>query len=124
MSAAADKFARLAALKPSRPTAARSAAIRMPSEEELLGRLLGGSIARPGKMALPRHRNYRPGWGHGHVRIFDWTGVVGCRWITSRTIFHARLCGRAFTAAGIISARRRAARARYLQRKIVRLAAA
>src|SRR5467141_1225783 len=45
MAATADKFSRLAALKPSRPTAARSAAIRMPSEEELLGRLLGGSIA-------------------------------------------------------------------------------
>jgi uncharacterized protein YprB with RNaseH-like and TPR domain len=42
---AADRFSRLAALKPPRPLPARPAAIRAPSEEELLGRLLGGSIA-------------------------------------------------------------------------------
>jgi uncharacterized protein YprB with RNaseH-like and TPR domain len=46
MSAAADKFARLAALKPSRPTPARSAAIRMPSEEDVVGRLLGADVAK------------------------------------------------------------------------------
>src|SRR6267143_5845503 len=46
MSAAADKFARLAALKPSRPTAARSAAIRMPSEEDVVGHLLGADVAK------------------------------------------------------------------------------
>jgi uncharacterized protein YprB with RNaseH-like and TPR domain len=42
---AADRFSRLAALKPPRPLPARPAAIRAPGEEELLGRLLGGSIA-------------------------------------------------------------------------------
>src|SRR5258707_6047292 len=42
---AADRFSCLAALKPPRPLPARPAAIRAPSEEELLGRLLGGSIA-------------------------------------------------------------------------------
>src|SRR6266849_3779522 len=46
MSAAADKFARLAALKPSRPMPARPAAIRTPGEEDALGRLLGAGVAR------------------------------------------------------------------------------
>src|SRR6266704_1978173 len=44
MSAAADKFARLAALKPARPMAARPRAIRTPSDEDELGRLLGAGI--------------------------------------------------------------------------------
>jgi uncharacterized protein len=46
MSAAADKFARLAALKPTRPIPARPAAIRTPNEADSLGRLLGAGVAR------------------------------------------------------------------------------
>src|SRR5213082_2703982 len=45
MAAAADKFARLAALRPTRPMPARPAAIRTPGEEDALGRLLGAGIA-------------------------------------------------------------------------------
>src|SRR5713101_2571920 len=45
MSAAADKFSRLAALKPARPMPARPAAIRTPGEEDSLGRLLGAGVA-------------------------------------------------------------------------------
>jgi uncharacterized protein YprB with RNaseH-like and TPR domain len=45
MSAAADKFSRLAALKPTRPMPPRPAAIRTPGEEDTLGRLLGAGIA-------------------------------------------------------------------------------
>src|SRR6266566_5277254 len=45
VSAAADKFARLAALKPARPMPARPAAIRTPGEEDALGRLLGAGVA-------------------------------------------------------------------------------
>jgi uncharacterized protein YprB with RNaseH-like and TPR domain len=45
MSATADKFSRLAALKPSRPMLARPAAIRPPGEEDTLGRILGAGIA-------------------------------------------------------------------------------
>lgn len=42
----ADKFARLAALKPARPMPARPAAIRTPGEEDALFRLLGAGVAR------------------------------------------------------------------------------
>jgi uncharacterized protein len=45
MSPAADKFSRLAALKPTLPMPARPAAIRTPSEEDSLGRLLGAGVA-------------------------------------------------------------------------------
>src|SRR5712664_818946 len=45
MPAAADKFSRLAALKPSQPMPARPAAIRPPDEEDSLGRILGAGIA-------------------------------------------------------------------------------
>src|SRR5438132_12886943 len=45
MAAAADKFARLAALRPTRPMPARPAAIRTPCEEDALGRLLGAGVA-------------------------------------------------------------------------------
>src|SRR5437667_185967 len=45
MAAAADKFARLAALKPTRPLPARPDAIRTPGEEDVLGRLLGAGVA-------------------------------------------------------------------------------
>jgi uncharacterized protein len=45
MSAAADKFSRLSALKPTRSMPARPAAIRTPGEEDVLGRLLGAGLA-------------------------------------------------------------------------------
>src|SRR5882762_3557860 len=46
MVATADKFSRLAALKPTRPIPARPAAIRIPDEADSLGRLLGAGVAR------------------------------------------------------------------------------
>src|ERR1700687_5189438 len=46
MAATADKFSRLAALKPTRPIPARPAAIRMPDEAHSLGRLLAAGVAR------------------------------------------------------------------------------
>src|SRR5467141_3571577 len=46
MAATADKFSRLAALKPTRPIPARPAAIRIPDEADSLGRLLGAGVAR------------------------------------------------------------------------------
>src|SRR5713226_798441 len=46
MSAAADKFSRLAALRPARAMPARPAAIRTPGEEDALGRLLGAGLAK------------------------------------------------------------------------------
>src|SRR6266478_4696386 len=45
MSAGADKFSRLAALKPSQRMPTRPAAIRPPDEEDALGRILGAGIA-------------------------------------------------------------------------------
>jgi uncharacterized protein YprB with RNaseH-like and TPR domain len=45
MSATADRFSRLAALRPVRPITARPAAIRTAGEEDVLGRLLGAGIA-------------------------------------------------------------------------------
>src|SRR5260370_37348648 len=45
MSTAADKFSRLAALRPTRSIPARAAAIRTPGEEDILGRVLGAGIA-------------------------------------------------------------------------------
>jgi hypothetical protein len=45
MSNAADKFSRLAALRPARPMPARPATIRTPGEEDNLGRLLGAGVA-------------------------------------------------------------------------------
>src|SRR5229473_1689731 len=46
MAATADKFSRLAALKPARPLAARPAALRAPDEEDSLARLLGAGVAK------------------------------------------------------------------------------
>src|SRR6266550_3569504 len=46
MAATADKFSRLAALKPTRPIPARPPAIRTPDEADALGRLLGAGVAR------------------------------------------------------------------------------
>src|SRR5258705_4710362 len=46
MAATADKFSRLAALKPARPIPALPAAIRTPDEADSLGRLLGAGVAR------------------------------------------------------------------------------
>src|SRR5882762_228440 len=45
MASAADRFSRLAALKPARPMPARPAAIRTPGEEDVLGRLLDAGVA-------------------------------------------------------------------------------
>jgi uncharacterized protein YprB with RNaseH-like and TPR domain len=46
MCAAADKFSRLAALKPARPMPARPAAFRASSQEDALGQLLGAGVAK------------------------------------------------------------------------------
>ena len=48
MAAMADKFSRLAALKPARSTAARPerSALRAPGEEDAIGQLLGAGVAR------------------------------------------------------------------------------
>ena len=46
MAVTADKFSRLAALKPTRAIPARPAAIRTPDEADALGRLLGAGVAR------------------------------------------------------------------------------
>jgi uncharacterized protein YprB with RNaseH-like and TPR domain len=46
MAATADRFSRLAALKPTRPIPARPPAIRTPDEADSLGRLLGAGVAR------------------------------------------------------------------------------
>src|SRR5258708_25761696 len=43
-------------------------------------------------MAFPRHGNHRPRRRHRHVRVPDWSGVVGCRRIASRAILYARFC--------------------------------
>ena len=45
MSAVADKFSRLAALKPTRPIPSRPSSIRTPDEADALGRLLGAGVA-------------------------------------------------------------------------------
>jgi hypothetical protein len=45
MSASVDKFARLAALKPTRPIPAKPAALRAPNEEDAIGQLLGAGVA-------------------------------------------------------------------------------
>src|SRR5216684_4228826 len=46
MAASADKFSRLAALKPARPVAARPVALRAPDEDDSLARLLGTGVAK------------------------------------------------------------------------------
>jgi uncharacterized protein YprB with RNaseH-like and TPR domain len=46
MSAQADKFSRLAALKPTRSMPAQPAALRAPGEEDMLGQLLGAGVAK------------------------------------------------------------------------------
>jgi uncharacterized protein YprB with RNaseH-like and TPR domain len=45
MAGMADKFSRLAALKPARPVASRTAVLRAPNEGDGLSRLLGASVA-------------------------------------------------------------------------------
>src|SRR6266700_507192 len=45
MSAAVDRFSRLAALRPTRPLPPRPAAIRTPGDDDTLGRLLGAGVA-------------------------------------------------------------------------------
>jgi uncharacterized protein YprB with RNaseH-like and TPR domain len=46
MSGQADKFSRLAALKPARSIPAQPAALRAPGEEDMLGQLLGAGVAK------------------------------------------------------------------------------
>jgi uncharacterized protein len=46
MAASADKFARLAALRPARPVLSRPGALRAPEQEDSLAHLLGASVAR------------------------------------------------------------------------------
>jgi uncharacterized protein YprB with RNaseH-like and TPR domain len=46
MAATADKFSRLAALKPARPAVARPAALRASDEEDTLARFLGAGVAK------------------------------------------------------------------------------
>ncbi len=45
MAASADKFSRLAALRPARPTFSRPAALRVPDQEDALAHLLGAGVA-------------------------------------------------------------------------------
>ena len=46
MAASADKFSRLAALKPTRPAASRPTTLRAPNEEDALAHLIGAGLAR------------------------------------------------------------------------------
>src|ERR1700730_3348274 len=46
MAATADKFSRLAALRPTRPMRERPPSLRAPGDEDVLGQLLGAGIAR------------------------------------------------------------------------------
>jgi hypothetical protein len=46
MAASADKFSRLAALRPTRPVASRPAALREPDQEDAIARLIGAGVAR------------------------------------------------------------------------------
>src|SRR5437867_2516040 len=46
MAATADKFSRLAALKPARAMPARPSSLRSPDEEDALGRLLGAGVSK------------------------------------------------------------------------------
>src|SRR6266700_3911409 len=46
MAASADKFSRLAALKPARAMPARPSSFRAPDEEDALGRLLGAGVSK------------------------------------------------------------------------------
>jgi hypothetical protein len=46
MAAPADKFSRLAALRPARPVTTRPAELRSPDEEDALARLLGAGVAK------------------------------------------------------------------------------
>jgi uncharacterized protein len=46
MAASADKFPRLAALRPARPASSRPAALREPDQEDAIARLIGAGVAR------------------------------------------------------------------------------
>jgi uncharacterized protein YprB with RNaseH-like and TPR domain len=46
MAAPADKFSRLAALKPARPVSARPATLRAPSEDDVFARLVGAGLGK------------------------------------------------------------------------------
>src|SRR5271169_6798429 len=46
MAASADKFSRLAALRPARPASSRPAILRGPDQEDAIARLIGAGVAR------------------------------------------------------------------------------
>jgi uncharacterized protein YprB with RNaseH-like and TPR domain len=46
MAASADKFSRLAALRPTRPVSSRPATLREPDQEDAIARLIGAGVAR------------------------------------------------------------------------------
>src|SRR5271156_1211200 len=46
MAASADKFSRLAALRPTRPTSSRPPTLREPDPEDAIARLIGAGVAR------------------------------------------------------------------------------
>src|SRR5580704_3122426 len=46
MAASADKFSRLAALRPTRPVPSRPTALREPDQEDAIARLIGAGVAR------------------------------------------------------------------------------
>jgi uncharacterized protein len=46
VAASADKFSRLAALRPTRPVPSRSAALREPDQEDAIARLIGAGVAK------------------------------------------------------------------------------
>ncbi len=46
MAASADKFSRLAALRPTRPVPSRSTALREPDQEDAIARLIGAGVAK------------------------------------------------------------------------------
>jgi uncharacterized protein YprB with RNaseH-like and TPR domain len=46
MAASADKFSRLAALRPSRPASSRPATLREPDQEDAIARLIGAGVAK------------------------------------------------------------------------------
>lgn len=46
MAASADKFSRLAALRPARPASSRPAALREPDQEDAIARLIGAGVAK------------------------------------------------------------------------------
>ena len=75
-------------------------------------------------VAFPRHRDHRACRRHRNLPLPGRHRVVGRRRAGSGAVFHARAQRGAFGAGGARGAHGRAPRARHIQRKIVRLAAA